>query len=789
MNLEPPTFRTAMAGFILAVFCTACLHTWCHAEEHSCADYPHFRGVLDEGRAESEHVSSSGRRSPRPGSLDDWNMYPRHASDVVPSEKEVARIQVKGPLDIGLALEAADRCVRFERPGLAIPLMTSALSYAVANVRDWATVAYVAESLASIIVLDAVGDQSLISDETVKPAPSHKSLVNSSLDLLASKVESRRTLKSLVTPQQLLRLQTAKGFFVQALEARKKAVWRYGSELIYLNLACLASLNGDKLSSRDHINDALVVVSDPSLKPTHAELNLIWSPVIEPESFDDTAACMLLKASIKAGDFDDCKKIEALLMDSMVLNSGSSNFRYELVPVVDTYATYNRGEDALRVLSGVPGAISIPTTTLAKVVLVLPENLKAKLFETHPRTFGDSRPVEKALAARGWSKDADNWMLKSVLRTADDQAETRQLSLARFYLKRKEFKQSRAIYQDVLGRLSKLISGNASSVRTCIRSSDSILSDLSESTVTWPDIRLSAQEISNEANKRLGVLQCLHLASELSKTGWKLEAGGKKESALKMYSSAFEISTRNLGPKDQVTIAHQLDVARVEGSLGNVQGAEKQYESALAILRKQKTSSTDTLKAALQNYADLLRRTEQHEKADVIYAELRRIDSKKPSSPDSPSKKASKTRPQVLISVHVFKGSKVDDRVTRFFYEMDNHNPELKAWLDWQRVLEKELESGLQRSKPPNVVQSDLQGSRSPKDVHCHISFVVGRGRCVNNIKVIEGEANSIWTRRAERAIQNASKKPFLEFPQETQAMSRPLVARIDFVQGSRSAL
>jgi hypothetical protein len=290
---------------------------------------------------------------------------------VAPSEKEVAKIQVNSIQELRLALEMADRCVRFDRPGLAIPLLYSAMKYTVANVADSAIVAYVAESLASVIVLDELGDESLQSDDVAKPVPHHKSFLNSSLDLLDSTVESRRLLKSPVSPKQLARLRIAKQYFMGALEARRKAAWHYGSELIYLNLACIASLSGDKFIARDHFHDALRLVSElqKSVSPnsySQTSLEQIWSPGLEANSFDDTAACMLIKTAINDGDFESSKTVETFLSDCSLLRHGTTKSRFELLPVMDTYATYDRGEDALRVLSAVPDRIPIPTTTLAK---------------------------------------------------------------------------------------------------------------------------------------------------------------------------------------------------------------------------------------------------------------------------------------------------------------------------------------------------------------------------------------------------------------------------------------
>lgn len=781
MNSGRAKYRTFLASAMLAMFSLVCLHQWCQAEEHFCADYSQFRSVLDEGQAEMQRSSPGGYRDldgrARATYCPPNGIFGVQTTDTAPSEKEVARIQVNSVQDLRLALETADRCVRFERPGLAIPVMGSAMRYTVANVSDSAIIAYVAESLASVIVLDVLGDQSLQSDDFAKkPVATHKSFLNSSLELLASRAESRRSLKSSLSQKEAARLEIAKRYFLQALEARRRAAWHYGKELIYLNLACLATMNGDKLIARDHINDALLLVSD-DLKSTKlsvynaGRLREIWSPNLKSNSFDDTAACILLRTAIEADDSEACKQVESLLAKSSRLRVGADKFPTEFLPLIDIYATYSRGEDALRILSSVPDELPIPTTTLAKLVQVVPENQKQKLFKTSTTPAGDLQTLENAIAMRGWTADAGNWILKSAQKIAPDNSEARQLSLARFYLKRKNFEQSRRIYDDVLARLSKLTDGSAASARVCIKATSSILADIAESRVTWPDTERNAKEIGTRATSRLGVLQCLQLAGDLSKTGWNLELGGKKELALKMYSSAFQISVQNLGAKDQETLSRQLDVARLEGSLGNTQDASKQFEAALTILRKQKGSSLDMLKSGLQDYADLLRRTKQHEKADTIYGELRRIDLTKPTVSKTSAKNANKSvmHPRLMITVNLFKGSKVSDRMKRLFYELDNPNQELQAWLRWQRGFEKELLARLEKNKAPKL-----------KSFECQISFVVGRDRRVSKVKIIEGDAESPWTRRAQRAIENASGNPYLKFPEEAKASERPLVAKVN---------
>src|SRR5262249_35178749 len=147
----------------------------------------------------------------------------RPVIDVPPSEHAISKMKLTSESATLLAaLELADRCVRFDRPALAIPLMKSDLEYAKAGEKDLAIGAYFTECTASVLVLDANRD-SQVSGLTRVKAASHKSFTNASLDVLVSMVEAGKPLNELLSSDKLSQLQKARELFELALQTRSEA--------------------------------------------------------------------------------------------------------------------------------------------------------------------------------------------------------------------------------------------------------------------------------------------------------------------------------------------------------------------------------------------------------------------------------------------------------------------------------------------------------------------------------------------------------------------------------------
>jgi tetratricopeptide (TPR) repeat protein len=135
-----------------------------------------------------------------------------------------------------------------------------------------------------------------------------------------------------------------------------------------------------------------------------------------------------------------------------------------------------------------------------------------------------------------------------------------------------------------------------------------------------PDLLAHAKTLAH--NYKMA-LECLQMANDLDQTAFKLEKQQKYDMAMKLLNDSLEIKTKNLGPMNTDTIQQYGDIARVYASEHRYKQAEETYEQALALFRKLQ-GPREGYVTMLENYGDMLNRTNQKQKATKILNEAGR---------------------------------------------------------------------------------------------------------------------------------------------------------------------
>jgi len=118
-------------------------------------------------------------------------------------------------------------------------------------------------------------------------------------------------------------------------------------------------------------------------------------------------------------------------------------------------------------------------------------------------------------------------------------------------------------------------------------------------------------------------LECLSLAEDLNRTAFKLEQRESYDMAIKLYREALAIKEKNLGTNKVETIEQSGDIARVYGAKGDYKQSGQLYEQVLLSFRRLKDPG-DGYITVLENYVDMLNRSNQKDKAAAILGELKR---------------------------------------------------------------------------------------------------------------------------------------------------------------------
>jgi tetratricopeptide (TPR) repeat protein len=119
-------------------------------------------------------------------------------------------------------------------------------------------------------------------------------------------------------------------------------------------------------------------------------------------------------------------------------------------------------------------------------------------------------------------------------------------------------------------------------------------------------------------------LDCIQMAEELDRSGWRLEKSGFTHMAEKAFKESLDIKRKNLGLNDPDTLAAYGDLARLSADRGQFTAAESIYEEALSQYRKLSDPGAPYANM-LEAYGDMLNRRHQTAKAEKIYAEARRF--------------------------------------------------------------------------------------------------------------------------------------------------------------------
>jgi tetratricopeptide (TPR) repeat protein len=118
-------------------------------------------------------------------------------------------------------------------------------------------------------------------------------------------------------------------------------------------------------------------------------------------------------------------------------------------------------------------------------------------------------------------------------------------------------------------------------------------------------------------------LECLSLAEDLNRTAFKLEQKASYDMAIKLYREALAIKEKNLGTNKVETIEQSGDIARVYGAKGDYKQSGQLYEQVLVSFRRLKDPG-DGYITVLENYVDMLNRSNQADKAVAILNELKK---------------------------------------------------------------------------------------------------------------------------------------------------------------------
>jgi hypothetical protein len=242
-------------------------------------------------------------------------------------------------------------------------------------------------------------------------------------------------------------------------------------------------------------------------------------------------------------------------------------------------------------------------------------------FEIAATNFG---PVYELLKSKGWDKEAsafENQFIAENQQFSNSQC----LSALDYYMDKNDEVNATRIFSLLSKSLESLLKGDESDFAFAKKKFEALSDYLNNRKTSSKTGQKFVQQMAIAVDKRCEQLQCLSLATQLCKTGWKLFEKSDADGAYKMYLSALDIRTKNLPDNDRLVGLTYLEMAQCAAMKNESTVAENHFEKAIEILKSNSIPEDTILQTSLEQFGSFLNKNNNPERAEQIYAEIRKL--------------------------------------------------------------------------------------------------------------------------------------------------------------------